>query len=404
MASLSEELLRLSELFACGTLTEEEFKAAKEVTIKQYTSTRFSPAIATAPSRSEEVRRDLEEGAEAHVSFSQIDISGFGDDIAGLSQREEAYNVLETIVRNLQLFPNEQKYRQLRLGNPTLQSRLFSVSGVMEFLKSMGFVVVEDCGGDGGWVQLPNAPRRAVLDEALNAICHLRRRDQDVQSRTRDYMRLRRNFTLDMRREKCEKARVVGELRSYIVQEFCLDDAGDGFYSSLSSLEKLGTILTNVLRFPAEAKYRKLRLSNRTVHAAVLQQRGGLELVLECAGGEVVEEAGEAFLLLREGAATEGKLRGALQVVEEARAAVQEAREKMNQQAHEEAQKAMRIETRRARAEEMRRLGLQRGAGAPAEGLSHQNGEGERPQRRVPVAEAVRILLGKKGCEEDEDR
>ncbi|PWU98481.1 hypothetical protein C4B63_12g211 [Trypanosoma cruzi] len=81
MSSLSEEIQRLSELFASGALSKEEFKAAKEVTIKSYT-----PLAATAPLLGE-VGRSREE-AEVHTPFPNVNISEFGEDAAGQPQRE----------------------------------------------------------------------------------------------------------------------------------------------------------------------------------------------------------------------------------------------------------------------------------------------------------------------------
>ncbi|RNC37498.1 hypothetical protein TcCL_NonESM13332 [Trypanosoma cruzi] len=390
MASLSEEIQRLSELFASGALSKEEFKAAKEVTIKSYT-----PLAATAPLLGE-VGRSREE-AEVHTPFPNVNISEFGEDAAGQPQREKAYTVLETILRNLLQFPGEEKYRRLRLSNPVLHSQLFSVPGAMGFLQSIGFARCASDDGDGDeWLRLPGMPCRPFLEEGLRAIHFLRTRSREVVARNQDFLRLRRTLSLEVRRERCEKAKAVGELRSYIVSEFCSDDAGDGLYSSQINLDKLETILTNVLRCPSEAKYRRLRLGNPAVYAAVLQQRGGMEVLAECAGGEMVEEAGEAFLLLREGTVTEGKLRCALQAVHAARLAVREVQEKTEQRVREEARAAVRSQARLEREMELRRHCPQHNSeGAElCEGIQRVGG------RRVPVAEALRFLMGKGRAEE----
>ncbi|RNF15223.1 uncharacterized protein Tco025E_05669 [Trypanosoma conorhini] len=386
MASLSEEIRRLSELFASGLLSEEEFRAAKDVTIKSY-----APPAAAAPQVDEVGEHGWE--AEAHTRFPHVNISEFGGEFAGQAQREKAYAVLETILRNLIQFPDEEKYRRLRLSNAVLHSQLFSVPGVMGFLQSVGFARrSSDVAEEGDSLQLPGPPGLPLLEEGLGAVAFLRSRDREALARNRDCMRLRRSLGLELRRERCEKAKAVGELRSYIEREFCSDDGGDGLYSSQVNLEKLETILANVLRCPAEAKYRRLRLSNPAVCAAVLQQRGGLEVLVECAGGEVVEEGGEEFLLLREGAVTEAKLRCALQAVAGARAAVREMQAGMDRQAREEAREAVRREARR----ELRRRCPPQCPGRAGEGA------GTQPGRRVRVAEALRYLMGKGGAEEDE--
>lgn len=36
--------------------------------------------------------------------------------------------------------PNEEKFRRIRLSNPTLQANIFSIDGGMEFLATCGFV------------------------------------------------------------------------------------------------------------------------------------------------------------------------------------------------------------------------------------------------------------------------
>ncbi|ESL11208.1 hypothetical protein TRSC58_01048 [Trypanosoma rangeli SC58] len=391
MASLSEEIRRLSELFANGVLSEEEFAAAKEATIKNY-----APLAAAAPQVGKEGGEG--QGAEAHACFIRVNIAGFSDDFAGQAQRNKAYTVLEAILRNLLRFPEEEKYRRLRLSNAALHSQLFPVPGAMGFLQSIGFARHSPDGGEGGdWLQLPEAPSRPLLDEGLGAIAFLRRRDQGAAARNRDCTRLRRSLGLEVRRERWEKAKAVGELRSHIEREFCHDDCGDGLYSSQASLEKLETILANALRFPAEAKYRRLRLSNPAVSAAVLRQRGGLEVLVGCAGGTVEEEGGEAFLLLREGVATEGRLRCALQAVEGARAAVREVQREAGRRAREEAREEVRREAQRElrqRCPRPAQEGPGEGAGAPGE---------TRRGRRIPVAEALRHLMGQKKAEEDEE-
>ncbi|RNE98730.1 hypothetical protein TraAM80_08580 [Trypanosoma rangeli] len=391
MASLSEEIRRLSELFSNGVLSEEEFRAAKEATIKNYAS------LATA---APQVGKEGEEGqgAEAHARFLRVNISGFSDDFAGQAQRNKAYTLLEAILRNLLQFPEEERYRRLRLSNAALRSQLFPVPGVMGFLQSIGFARRSPDGGEGGdCLQLPEAPSRPLLDEGLGAIAFLRLRDGEAVARNKDCARLRRSLGLEVRRERWEKAKAVGELRSHIEREFCCDDCGDGLYSSQASLEKLETILTNALRYPAEAKYRRLRLSNPAVCAAVLRQRGGLEVLVGCAGGVVEEEEGESFLLLREGAATEGKLRCALQAVEGARAAVREAQREAGRRTREEAMEEVRREARR----ELRQCCPPPAPEGPGVG-ARAPGEARRG-RRIPVAEALRHLMGQRGAEEDEE-
>ncbi|KAH9599783.1 PUB domain [Trypanosoma melophagium] len=384
MSSLSEEILKLSELFTNGILSDDEFKAAKEAAIKRYT-------VPSAP---------LSEDVKEQVPFSHVNISEFDEDTAGQSNREKAYGLIETILRNLQLYPTEQKYRRLRLRNPTLQSQLFSVPGTMTFLGSLGFVVErdEEKGEENMW--LPEVPQKNFLNEALDAINFLRSRDREAQTHTRDYMRLRQNLSLAVRRERWERAKAVGELRAYIVQEFCADDAGDGLHTSASNLEKLLGVLTNILNNPTEGKYRKLRLSNNTVYRAVVQQRGGLELLLECAGAELVEEAGETYLVFRENAATQAGLESALRTLEDSQRAVQQAREDASRREREEALEMMRKEMRLARQQE----GLQhsRVAKEGSEGkLEHPDGDGGHPpRRRVPIAEAVRHLMGRVGASE----
>ncbi|ORC88516.1 uncharacterized protein TM35_000161540 [Trypanosoma theileri] len=387
MSSLSEEILKLSELFTNGILSPEEFKAAKEAAIKRYNLPSASPA--------EDVKDHVKE-VKQHIPFSRINISEFDEDAAGQANREKAYGLMETILRNLQFHPMEQKYRRLRLGNPVLQSQLFSVPGTMTFLGSLGFIVERDEEKREENMWLPDVPQKNLLNEALEAINFLRNRDREAQTHTRDYMRLRQNLSLAVRRERWERAKAVGELRTYIAQEFCADDAGDGLHTSASNLEKLDSILRNILHHPTEGKYRKLRLCNKSVYRAVVQQRGGLELLLECAGAELEEEGGgEAYLVFREGAVTQAELESALRTLEDSQRAVQQAREDASRREREEALELMRKEMRRARQQEG--LQVRRGTkeGSQGGGPEHPEEEGHQSRRRVPIAEAVRYLMGK---------
>ncbi|CBH17598.1 hypothetical protein, conserved [Trypanosoma brucei gambiense DAL972] len=391
MSSLSGELLQLIDLFKSGALTEEEFKAAKDITIKRHGQ----------PIETEQCRGP--QPPQTAPPRQVADISGFGEDVIGRLQRQCAYDILETVVRNLRQFPNEARYRRLRCNNSKLQSQLFCVPGATTFLASLGFVASDDetdCPGDECLV-LPHAPQQQLLDQALQAISYLRRREEDARANEPNYVQLRQNLRLEVRRERCEKAKAVGELRSYIAQEFSADDAGDGLYTSASNIETLRTALTNMILHPMEEKYRRLRLRNRVVYKSVVQQRGALELLVEYAGGKLVEESGESALVFRdESGATERELQYALRVLDEVEASVRAAREELRQRDYEEARRAMRAELLNARRMgEQQKRQCENEEARQVSDATKREGEGA-PQlqgHRVPLKEAVKILMGKGG-------
>jgi len=53
-----------------------------------------------------------------------------------------ASEILLKFANNILKSPNEPKYRKIRLGNPTVESKLLPVSGAMECLFEMGFTEV----------------------------------------------------------------------------------------------------------------------------------------------------------------------------------------------------------------------------------------------------------------------
>ncbi|CCD11761.1 unnamed protein product, partial [Trypanosoma congolense IL3000] len=320
-----------------------------------------------------------------------------------------AYDILETIVRNILRFSEEQKYRRLRRSNERLQSQLFSVPGAIEFLDSLGFVNSEGEAGnpEGECLVLPKTASRELLDQGLEAINFLRCRDREGSGRAPNYLRMRQALRLEVRRERCEKAKAVGELHSYICQEFSADDAGDGLYTSLTNIDTLHTILTNIISHPNEEKYRRLRLGNNAVYKCVLQQRGALELLLECAGGELVEESGEktALLFPREAGVSEDRLRYALRVLEEVKNAVHTVKEEIRHREYEEAKKAMRSEVLYTKMLESRQpchgnntechQALGSAERDESQAAEEEKKKHPRKGQRIPIKEAVRILMGK---------
>ena len=61
--------------------------------------------------------------------------------------------------------------------------------------------------------------------------------------------------------------------------------------SGAAAAEVLSRLLGNVLGSPAEPKFRRVRLSNPKIAAAVVEASGGVELLLACGFEIVFEEA-----------------------------------------------------------------------------------------------------------------
>ena len=67
--------------------------------------------------------------------------------------------------------------------------------------------------------------------------------------------------------------------------------------SNGDALEILYRLTYNVIVQPGEAKFRRIRLSNAKINAAVVQTPGALEMMREM-GWTLVEEGGEQWLTL----------------------------------------------------------------------------------------------------------
>ena len=61
-----------------------------------------------------------------------------------------------------------------------------------------------------------------------------------------------------------------------------------------TAAEVLGRLLSNITAAPADPKFRRLRLSNPRIQAAVVDVSGGVELLLACGFEVVFEEGGVA--------------------------------------------------------------------------------------------------------------
>ena len=51
------------------------------------------------------------------------------------------YTTMHTIVSNIQLHPNEMKYKELKQSNKTLRSKVLDLHGGLELLLCMGFTM-----------------------------------------------------------------------------------------------------------------------------------------------------------------------------------------------------------------------------------------------------------------------
>lgn len=404
-----------------------------------------------SPSQLPPLSEDVE---EAETRFPHINVRVWCAEAAeqsSVAARATALSCLQRIFFNARTYPSEVKYRQLRLTNPTLQRDLFAVPGTRELLESAGFAPVKGEEREKVDVNLQRTPNSvrdahssstassttpeaatklrltstAWLEEGLAAVAFLQEREMAYQRAQAELQRLRKSIVFDIRLEKARQALEQGELAQYLVDVFSMDDAGDGLYTSRHHLGVVRQILHNMRRSPREPKYRQMRLQNPVVYRAVVQQRGGLEALMLLAGGSLYEDPVTQETLLRfapaeEPAGSETALQSAVDTVAHVEAALEEIQRVREQEARKEAEAVMREERRRELHRELHREDAVAGRSADANAMvlaqrrrtSSDDGgsssdednadeEGQKDatsaeRRRIPIAEALAILMGKR--------
>merc|ERR1719411_785133 len=83
------------------------------------------------------------------------------------SVKTEAVNILVKLLTNVVNHPGELKYRQVRLGNKTIEEKLLPASGAFETLFSCGFEETDDR------LVLPLDTPDQILKEFLRALQNL---------------------------------------------------------------------------------------------------------------------------------------------------------------------------------------------------------------------------------------
>ncbi|KAK7193976.1 PUB domain containing protein [Novymonas esmeraldas] len=289
-------------------------------------------AVATWP-RSTEMWRQLWDSspvaAPLHTSASAGD---------ALDARVQALRCLSRLLRNVQMYPAEPKYRVLRESNKVVAAELLPVAEpCAAVLRFAGFTREPDereatahC-----WV-LPRSPDAAAAAavaarRVARAVClvdELLEYVGEQQSRRYGLQQLWRSVALEVRLERAsrdaaaaasvldvasdleeaeeEEGRDDGSsatrtspppspaLLAYLVECYTVDEAGDGLYSSLQHLQTLQRLYETAAAAvaqgggaadPSTASCSLLRTAE--VYGAVVRQRGAVELLLYGCGARL---------------------------------------------------------------------------------------------------------------------
>lgn len=335
MTSVVDQIKELFALQQAGIISEEEFRAAKAqlLNLPSTTTTTTTPSPITTssisssgvvlPTASPSVFPPPPPPPPAASSSSGTSVQWFAESHNGIHDR--VYDGIRTVLQNIAQAPQEERFRILRLQHGPLREKLFPTfppmatiaellaSDVGQYLQQrVGFAVEEVAAraqpfqepalvlrqipGGGGSVWPPLTSRQQValvehLEAVLQEVEMYRRRDGEASRLAAQTRKEWQGLSFEVRREAWERAAACGELESHVEGLYLKDEAGDGLLSAVRHLEVLRTILDNILEHPTEQRYRRLPLSNKRVHEAVVAQKGALELLCAAAKFQIADGA-----------------------------------------------------------------------------------------------------------------
>ena len=357
-------------------------------------------------------------------------------DESSLGANNMLFKHLKTIINNILDHPNEKRYRRLRYDNPKLQREFFTHNGSVQFLEMIGFTWTSTDPSAEKFLCFEPAKPLQPLMVAINAIDALIARDQALSQQSQAEQSRRHTLGLEIRMEKLREsakeyegnpAGFYSRYEELLISEedrAAADRAGgaSAVYAtslllknddvrSLRAIQLLCTLAQNVLKDPAEKKYRWIKFANPTLARELFPIDGALEFLLAAMGfewveAEAVEGAGlelkcdvcvdqDAAFLNDSNGEIELQIRrlsAAITLLNNAERAVNQRRKVTLAEQREEMRRLMRQEERSVRKE----------LGAPIRKNERSNSDNAaaRPTGRIPIAEALDMLMGrKKECE-----
>ncbi|KAG5510141.1 hypothetical protein JKF63_07037 [Porcisia hertigi] len=560
-SSLAKEIGQLHELFKAGALTQAEFNDAKQAAISSFKATAAStatvppaPATSSAPPSeplacSSPTFTELEPDSKVSCSDTAPDeveplaspspteslsVTGTAafrsrtfeewkelwdtapvctqgatslttaEPLGALDVRIRALRCLSRLLRNVQMYPMEVKYRTIRESNKIVAQELMSVaeaSGAV--LHFAGFVREQDkMNASSSGASSPGAAHCWVLSGDATEVGVLRKTEATVdlvdklleyfseqQSRRYGVQQLWRSVALEVRLEQAGRGALSRNpfldvpsdleemnskeeesehgkgrrgapaqstesdalssaqmLLSYLVECYTVDEAGDGLYSSMQHLQTLQRLYEAAARCVEggarpSSTYSLLRTAE--VYGAVVQQRGAVELLVYGCGArldpppvppttlcsdassdytvqlippdtpDVSEFVGRCLRLLRRLGREVGRVQQ-----QRTRAARQAAEVSMRQEVRRERQRRQlekncgrkempadeqvpqrhqRRRTQVSKNDTHRRTASSSSSSASAASSVHSHGEATKEEKkRIPLTEALAILMGKK--------
>lgn len=324
-------------------------------------------------------------GSASDVSGPVLNVDCDGFEVSATGGNERCLSLLSTIIANIMRPNADPKMRTLRLDNATLQNDVLSRPGALRFLKSVGFVEAVDPRGAPvlQWQGEDKGLSVSRLSEAMEALDRVRSRDSLANENATAYRRCMQGTSMELRAEAWAKS--DADLHDSIKHQFARVPEDD----ALASLETLETILRNAISGD-DPRYRTLKWSNAIVRRMVLSTPGALDVLVPVGGFSLSEEGLRA-------SSDAAKMMGALQLVGD-------VKRYCMQLAQEERQRAVSLgqqELLRERAQMRRELA------PPAPSPPHPDRESDAPEsgrtsRRVPISEALAVLMGRRTVSEDD--
>ena len=305
MPSLVEEITKLHQLHKDGILTIEEFTQAKHQLLA-------GPSAASAPAPQQQQQHTSQTSSAPVVVAADEEFF----DLSHVGAHASAYGLLKTIFTNIINEPQQEKFRRLKVTNERLAAGLFSNPGALPFLqKKVGFqfeketsTIEQNSNSSSSsssapavtieldskqFIVLPLSVTGSQVASALSYIEACEERDAKATREAGDLGLRKRSLLLDLRREKCASSLKAGELKAFLRNTFQHSEAHfgeEGLLRSIESVKLVKTILTNAATTfdtataPITKNYRRVPLSNAKAVDLLIRRDGALELLIEMGG------------------------------------------------------------------------------------------------------------------------
>lgn len=321
------------------------------------------------------------------------------------------FSHINTIVSNLLQFPyNDPKFRRLKMSNHKLNTELLNHPSAVGALQSViGFAPqYNDVDGERYLIVPPSdATHITTLRCVKGALPRLQQRDDIAAEAAKRFAAFRKSVAFEVRMERLAQATASEaddvldahrrKLDEYVVTSLSWNDADVG----KKVVTLLRTITENIAREPLNDRFRTLSLTSSTLRDAVFPAQGSVEYLIAILGFHWTENGLEMSRFTSDRDVDEFRtttaqrgcelLERAASSLEAKRLAENELR-RANALAEREAEKRMLLQQQQI---------SQRSVAAATEEVGPTSPSPPAAGKRIPIADALKILMGKRKDDDD---